>query len=72
MAGRAVIEMFEGIILGFTHNVAENYNPNEVEFGLETFGFNPLERTGLEWNFHPVDELIFEEYGDNIMEVKGL
>lgn len=65
MAGSALIEMFGVIILGFTRNVAENDNPNEVEFGLETFGFNPLERTGLEWNFHPVDEVIFEEYGHN-------
>ena len=35
MAGSALIEMFGGIILGFTRNVAENYNPNEMEFGLE-------------------------------------
>ena len=48
MAGSTLIEMFGGIILGFTRNVAENENPNEVEFGLETFGFNLLERTGLE------------------------
>ena len=36
-----------------------------MEFGLKTFGFNPLERTGLEWNFHAVDEVIFDEYGHN-------
>lgn len=35
MAGSALIEMFGGIILGFTRNVAENYNPDEMEFGLE-------------------------------------
>ena len=57
--------MFGGIILGFTRNVAENDNPNEVQFGLKTFGFNPLERTGWEWNFQAVDEVIFEEYGHN-------
>ena len=33
--------MFGGIILRSTRNVAENDNPNEVEFGLKTFGFNP-------------------------------
>lgn len=44
MAGSALVEMFGGIILRFTRNVAENDNPNEVEFGLKTFGFNPLER----------------------------
>ena len=65
MAGSALVEMFGGIILRFTRNVAENDNPNEVEFGLKTFGFNPLERTGLEWNFHPVDEVIYEGYGHN-------
>ena len=35
MAESVLIEMFGGIILGFTRNVAENYNPNEMEFGLE-------------------------------------
>ena len=44
MAGGALVEMFGGIILRFTRNVAENDNPNEVEFGLKTFCFNPLER----------------------------
>ena len=44
MAGSALVEMFGGIILRFTRNVSENDNPNEVEFGLKTFGFNPLER----------------------------
>lgn len=44
MAGSALVEMFGGIILRFTCNVAENDNPNEVEFGLKTFCFNPLER----------------------------
>ena len=69
MAGSALIEMFGRIILGFTRNVAENYNPNEVGFGLKAVGFNSLELTGSEWNFHSVDELIFEEHGDN--QVKG-
>ena len=48
MAGSALVEMFGGIILRFTRNVAENDNRNEVQFGLKTFGFNTLERTGLE------------------------
>lgn len=67
MAGSALIEMFGGIILGFTRNVAENDNPNEVEFGLETFGFNPLERTGLEWTFIPSTKLFSKStsYGHN-------
>ena len=45
MAGSALIEMFGGIILGFTRNVAENYNPNEMEFGLEKeYGDNGSQR----------------------------
>lgn len=58
MTGSALIEMFGRIILGFTRNVAENYNPNEVGFDLEAVGFNSLELTSSEWNFHSVDELI--------------
>ena len=31
---------------------------------IATPGYNPLESTGLEWNYGLVDEFIYEEYGD--------
>ena len=40
------------------------YNPNDTEFDPETFGFLPLERTGLEWVISPDEEVIFQEYGE--------
>ena len=41
------------IIFGLTRGVTEHYNPNDTEFDPETFGFYPLERTGLEWLISP-------------------
>ena len=41
-----------------------HYNPEEPEFTAESSGYNPLESTGREWYFHPVDELIYQEYSD--------
>ena len=64
MVGSALIEVCGSVIFGLTRSVAEHYDPNGVEFDPETFGFHLLESTGLEWNSHPVDELIFQEYGD--------
>ena len=68
MVGSALVEVCGRIIFGLTSSVAEHYDPNGVEFDPETFGFHLLE-TGLEWNSHPVDEFIFQEYGDR--EVGG-
>ena len=31
---------------------------------IATPGYDPLESTGLEWNYGLVDEFIYEEYGD--------
>ena len=69
MVGGALIEVCGSVIFGLTRSVAEHYDPNGVEFDPGTFGFYLLESTGLEWNSHPVDELIFQEYGDR--EVRG-
>ena len=44
--------------------MTENCNPEEPEFTAESFAYNPLESTGREWYCHPVDELIYQEYGD--------
>ena len=64
MVGSALVEVCGSIIFGLTRSVAEHYDPNCVEFDPETFGFHLLGSTGLEWNSHPVDEFIFQEYGD--------
>ena len=64
MVGSALIELCGSGIFGLKRSVAEHYDPNCVEFDPETFGFHPMESTGLEWNSHPVDEFIFQEYGD--------
>ena len=64
MVGSSLVEVCGSIIVGLTRGVAEHYNPNDTEFDPETFGFYPLERTGLEWVISADEELIFQEYGD--------
>ena len=64
MASSAVIEVLGNIVFSFTRGVTEHFNPEEPEFTAESFGYNPLDTTGLEWYFHPVDELIYQEYSD--------
>lgn len=44
--------------------MAAHYNPQEHEFRAESFGYLPLQRTGLEWDYQPVDEFIYQEYSD--------
>ena len=64
MACKTLIEIFGQFVFSFTRNVTELYNPEEPEFTAESFGYIPLESTGREWYYHPVDELIYQEYGD--------
>ena len=64
MASSTLIEVFSPIVFSFTRGVTENCNPEEPEFTAESFGYNPLESTGREWYYHPVDELIYQEYSD--------
>ena len=64
MSSRTLLEMFSHIVFSFTRGVAEHYNPDEPEFTPEVFGYNALESTGREWNFFPVDEIIYQEYSD--------
>ena len=59
-----LIEVFGHIVFSFTRSVTEHYNPEEPEFTAESFGYNPLQSTGQEWNYHPVNELIYQEYSD--------
>ena len=57
-------EIFGRIVFSFTRGVTEHYNPEEPEFTAESFGYNPLESTGREWYYRPVDEFIYQEYVD--------
>jgi len=56
--------VFGPIVFSFTRGVAEHYNPEEPEFTAESFGYDPLHSTGREWYYHPVDELIYQEYSE--------
>ena len=62
MSSSTLIEVLGRILFGFTRGVTEHYNPDEPEFTAESFGYNPLESTGREWYYQPVDELIYQEY----------
>ena len=64
MGRSTLIEVFGHIVFSFTRGVTDHYNPEEPEFTAESFGYNPLESTGREWYYHPVDELIYQEYSD--------
>lgn len=70
MNGSAVIEVFGHIFVSFTQSVSERFKPEESEFTAESSGYEPLQSTGLEWNYLPVDELIYQEYSDR--EVRTL
>ena len=56
-------EIFGDILFRFTRSVTEHYNPEEPYFAVEVFGYNPLESTGREWYYQPVDELIYLPHG---------
>ena len=64
MSSPTLLDIFSGIVFSFTRGVTEHYNPDEPEFTPELLGYNAFERIGLEWNFFPVDEMIYQEYSD--------
>ena len=64
MSSSTLIEVFGQIVFRFTRSVTEHYNPEEPEYTTESFGYDPLQSTGREWYYHPVDELIYQEYSD--------
>ena len=64
MSTSTLIEIFRNLMFSFTRGVTENHNLEEPEFTAESFGYNPLESTGREWYYHPVDEFIYQEYSD--------
>ena len=64
MSGSWLLEVFGDIVYRFTRSVTEHYNPEEPEYTTESFDYDPLQSTGREWYYHPVDELIYQEYSD--------
>ena len=64
MGSRTFLEFLGHVMFSFTKTVTDHYNPKEPEYTAESFGYSPLESTGLEWYYHPVDELIYQEYSD--------
>lgn len=64
MCSSTLIEVFGHVVFSFTRGVTEHYNPEEPEFTDESFGHIPLESTGREWYYQPVDEFIYQEYSD--------
>ena len=64
MNSSTLLEMFSNIVFSFTRGVVEHYNPEVPELTPELFGCNRLQSTGREWNFFPVDEMIYQEYSD--------
>ena len=70
MSSSTLVEVFGHIVFSFTRGVTEHYNPQEPEYTEESFGYDPLQSTGREWNYLPVDELIYQEYSGR--EATGL
>ena len=64
MSGSTLVEVAGDIVFRFTRSVTEHYNPEEPEFTLESSGYGPLQSRGREWYYHPIDDLIFQEYND--------
>ncbi len=64
MSRSTLIEVFGHIVFSFTRGVTEHYNPEEPEYTAESFGYDPLQSTGREWYYLPVDELIYQEYSE--------
>ena len=54
MGIRILAEVFGDILFRFTRSVTEHYNPEEADFTVEAFGYDPLESTGREWYYQPV------------------
>ena len=51
MAGNALFEVCGGVISGLTRSVTERLvNTNEGGLNSDSFGYDPLESTRLEWN----------------------
>ena len=68
MSSSTLFEVFGHVLFSFTRSVTDHYNPDEPEYTAESFGYNPLESTGPEWYYHPVEEFIYQEYSDRELQ----
>ena len=61
-----IADVFGHIVVSFTQGVSERYNSEQPgnEHTTESFGYDPLQNTGREWYYHPVDEVVFQEYSN--------
>ncbi|KAL9974189.1 hypothetical protein ACROYT_G011200 [Oculina patagonica] len=64
MSSSTLLDVLGHVLFSFTRSVTDHYNPEEPEYTAESFGYCPLESTGREWYYQPVDELIYQEYSD--------
>ena len=64
MGGTTLLEVLGDVVFRFTRSVTEHYIAEEPEYTAESFGYDPLQSTGREWHYLPVDELIYQEYSD--------
>ena len=60
MCSNTLIELCGRIVYSFTTEVTDKCNLDEPE----PDSYNPLESTGHEWYYYPVDEFIYQEYSD--------
>ena len=65
MVGSTLFEVFGSVVSSLTRGVGEHLvDTNEDLRNSDSFGYNTFESTGLEWDYHPVGEFIYEEYGN--------
>ena len=64
MNSDTLMEVFGHLVVGLTRGVTEHLNSEETDYTERSFGYDPLESTGLEWYHHPVDELIYQEHSE--------
>lgn len=65
MVGSTLFEVFGSVVSSLTRGVGEHLvDTNEDLRNSDSFGYNTFESTGLEWDYHPVGEFIYEGYGN--------
>ena len=65
MVGSTLFEVFGSVVSSLTRGVGEHLvDTNEDLRNSDSFGYNTFESTSLEWDYHPVGEFIYEEYGN--------
>ena len=66
MVGSALVDVCGSVVSSLTRSVVEHLVDADEDSrdSIATSGYDPLESTGLEWNYGLVDEFIYEEYGE--------